>query len=409
MNVGKLFRMIRHPRVLTRKLLHRLPKYYRNILLCFPNEKRIKGQINELLAKKPKNPIIIFPSPSCPWGYLFQRPQQLARAFAKLGYAVIYLVDTSFVGSPDWEVRGLFKIEENLYLYNDGLDGELLKKSLEGEKILIWQYWPHQRNVIKENLHHVNSIRIYDCIDHINTFDSYDKIQIDFENSLRESDYILATANGIANDLRQLGFNPLLIPNGVNINDFEQYQRIKWDDLDDLRLNSKVIVGYYGAIASWFDFSAIRYAAEMKPDWTFLIVGEVYSDVQKDVHALRRSYPNVIFKSRVSYDFIPQLLSYFDIAVLPFLINEITLNTSPVKIFEYLAGGKPVVSSNLPEVNGLSSVFISNNKIEFYEKLLEAETKKDDEQFILKLTKEAEENTWENRLNKVLTRVEELL
>ncbi|MZQ83732.1 glycosyltransferase [Paenibacillus sp. 5J-6] len=409
MKFGKLFRLIRHPKTLIRKLLHRLPKVYRNKLLRFPNEKMIESQMKNMLARKLKNPIIIFPSPSCPWGYLFQRPQQLARAFANLEYTVIYLVDTSFVGAPDWGVRGLFQIEKNLYLYNDGFDGEFLKKSLGNEKILIWQYWPHQRSNIKEHIYNTNSIQIYDCIDHINTFDNYNEIQTDFEISLMKSDYILATANGIAKDLLQLGYKSLLVPNGVNIDDFLHIKTTVWEDLDELRQKSKVIVGYYGAIANWFDFTTIRYAAEMKPDWTFLIVGEVYPDVEKYVQELAGNCRNVLFRSRVTYEYIPQLLSYFDIAVLPFKINEITLNTSPVKIFEYLAGGKPVVSSNLPEVSKISSVLISNNKIEFYEKLLEAESLKNNELFRMSLIKEAEENTWEKRLNKVLSRVEELL
>src|SRR5690606_19720783 len=95
------------------------PKSLKGTLLRFPSEKVIVSEIEYLLNKHKGKEIYIFPLPTCPWGYMFQRPQQLARALAKEDNVVFYLVDTTFPFAPDWEVRGIKKIEKNLYLFND--------------------------------------------------------------------------------------------------------------------------------------------------------------------------------------------------------------------------------------------------------------------------------------------------
>src|SRR5690606_274752 len=142
--------------------------------------------------------VYVFPLPSCPWGYMFQRPQQIARALAKEGNLVFYLIDTSFPYEPVWFVRGLSEIEPNLFLINDNSRGSELIKACATREIYVWQYWPHQRAMINnwENIHN-DMFKIYDCIDFIDTFDSYDNIHMDFEHSVLAANCVIATAKSI--------------------------------------------------------------------------------------------------------------------------------------------------------------------------------------------------------------------
>jgi glycosyltransferase involved in cell wall biosynthesis len=387
-----------NPVVLMRKLINRLPYRIRKWLLRFPKEKNLINQISEIRKKHEGKEFYIFPSPSCPWGYMFQRPQQLSRALAKKGNMVFYMVDTSYPYAPDWFVRGIFEIEPNIYLVNDNHNGDLFIKIIAGERLNIWQYWPHQLENIKrwEKLLS-NYQKIYDCIDHLETFPDYHNINTDFLKSVNEANIVLATAKNIQTSLLEYRKDCLYIPNGVNLGDFVNFKKYPCPKLDKIRSEGSIIIGYYGAIAEWFDFGTVEYIAKKNQGWTIVLVGEVYPNVEKEVAKLNQ-YNNIKIFKRVDYKFIPQLLSKFDVAILPFILNNITKSTSPVKIFEYLAGGKPVVSSPLPEILDIDCIFFGKGTIEFNKMVSLSIFKKDDQQFISQIKQVAQQNTWDKRI-----------
>lgn len=406
--LSKICKLSKTPKVLIHKILHRCPKgKVRDIFIPFPSEKTIINQLENLNSKINKELTFIFPLPACPWGYMFQRPQQLARALAEKGHLVIYMVDTSFPYAPDYDTRGLLKIKDNLYLYNDNLNGELLQKVNFDGNLIVWQYWPHQLSFIKNFISQKPIIKIYDCIDHLDTFTRYPGIEEDFKTSIMEADIVLATAKTIFNDLSKLRTDRILVPNGVCAEDFRLVANPIREELKYLRERNKVIVGYYGAIAEWFDFKLIKFCASANPDWTFLLVGEVYPSVEQQVRDLNQ-FNNVIILPRVPYTEIPQLLSIFDIAMIPFLINDITINTSPVKVFEYMAGEKITVSTDLPEVRYFDYVYIAKNAKQFNSCLRQALEVKDDRQVKEKLWLQVIDNTWKKRVDAVLLLLERL-
>lgn len=401
--LNKIRRIIKNnPVILSRKIINKLPRNMKKWLLRFPNDKRMENQLNKIRETHKGKTLYVFPLPSCPWGYMFQRPQQLARGLARKGNVVFYMVDTSFPHGPDWYVRGISEIESNVYLVNDNNKGKLFAKVFSEEELNIWQYWPHQLDLIKEwNIILNKTIKIYDCIDHIETFLSYPNIKDDFLKSIMDADILLASAKNIQKDLMKIREDCLYIPNGVNFNDFVGFTGHKWEGLEKIKSESKTIIGYYGAIAEWFDFKTIEYIANKNPNWTILLVGEIYPTVLEKVKEFER-YKNVKFLDRVDYKYIPQLLSIFDVAILPFRLNNITLSTSPVKIFEYVAGGKPVVSSPLPEVIDIDGIFIGNDSIEFNRLVSVALSQKDNKEFSTEMRQIAQENTWDKRIETVL-------
>jgi glycosyltransferase involved in cell wall biosynthesis len=401
---NKYVQLIRSPKTLFRKIAHRyLSNHQKQKWLSFPEVSKITQQLDHIVATSKNRTVFLFPAPSCPWGYMFQRPQQLSRAISKYGYNVIYMVDTSFHEHPDWHVRGVHEIESGIFLYNDGREGQILTDHMQGSNIIVWQYWPHQTKIISNM---PQSIKIYDCIDHLNTFIPYQSITEDFNTSLQNADYVLASANNIFQDIVKIRSDCMLVPNGVNTDDFLSAQDHLTGALSLLLANSKVIVGYYGAIAEWFDFDLVDELAIENPEWTFLIVGEVYPGVTKRVNILKRR-KNIVIRPRMPYSVIPRLLAMFDVAMIPFIINEITLNTSPVKIFEYMAGGKQAISTDLPEIKGLPGVYTAHNFQEFQSSLHNAVALKDRAEVIQSLKMAAAEHNWANRIREVLNQVEQ--
>lgn len=404
--MGRVTKMLRllltEPRIACRKLLFNLfGDSFRR-----PALKAIRKRLQHILAANPDRSVFIFPSPGSPWGYMFQRPQQLATVLAEQGHVVFYFAEPSFPYEPDWSARGVMELARNLYLYNDGRQGAVLLEELRYRKVYVWQYWPSQFHFVKK-ASDMGARTIYDCIDHLTTFRAYTGIVDDFEASLNHANWLLATSKSIEEELVRNGHQPRLVPNGVRLCDFAARQVMDWPELDKIKAKYKVIVGYYGAIAPWFDFELVQHAAASNPDCAFVIVGEVYAEVLPHVTLMQEQSANVYIMPRISYGRIPVLLAYFDIAMLPFLINDITRSTSPVKIFEYMAGGKATVSTALPEVIGYEGVLVAESKEQFHQQLLKARQSMMVPTWSDRIRKVAADHTWECRADSVLRMLDE--
>jgi GT2 family glycosyltransferase len=153
------------------------------------------------------------------------------------------------------------------------------------------------------------------------------------------------------------------------------------------------VVGYYGAIADWFDVELMTDLAQLRPHYTFVLVGGVF-DV--DVSRLR-ALPNVRLLGQQPYERMPQYLYHFDACVIPFKLNSITEATDPVKVYEYLSGGKPVVSVALPELEPYREyLYIAEHRDDFVMKL-DAALAEDDRDLAARRRHLARQNTWPDR------------
>lgn len=366
----------------------------------FPSDQDIHYELCKLIEGYKGERFFLFPSPSCPWGYLFQRPQQIAKALSKRGYLVLYGATTDFPGEPDWSTRGLRYIDDNLYLFNDGEYSKTLNKF--SDKMVIWQYWPHQTATI-EHITCEKTIRIMDCIDHLTTFSQYDGIEKDFNRSLSSADIVLATSKRILDDVQRFRPDTLLVPNAVNVDDFQKNVLLELQDdekeiikqLQKIKSTGKKIIGYYGALADWVDFEIISKISSIESMWSFIFIGQKYPEL-----ALPRA-ENIHYFKRVRYESLPHIVSYFDVAILPFKINDITKSTSPVKIFEYMAALKPIVSTALPEIKQYPFIYIANNTDEFMQHIKMCLDEKNDD-LMQKMIECSLQNTWQQRVEVVL-------
>lgn len=163
------------------------------------------------------------------------------------------------------------------------------------------------------------------------------------------------------------------------------------------------VVGYMGAISQWFDLEAIRILAEKHPDWRFVLLGPVQIDI-RSVQDLN----NVWFLGKKEYRHLPLYAEKFDVATIPFKINRLTKAVNPVKIYEYFALGKPVVSSRLPELEQFENLCsLADNTEDFVLKVekalanLQSSDTRISNDTITMRKNVAKENTWERRCEEI--------
>lgn len=193
--------------------------------------------------------------------------------------------------------------------------------------------------------------------------------------------------------------NILMLNNGVDYEHWHVENRIVPDDIQNIIAQNKTIIGYHGALANWIDYKLLSKIAE-NSNFILLLIGYEHDDSLKKSCLL--SYKNVYYIGAKNYSELPSYAVFYDIAILPFKINDITLSVSPVKIFEYMALEKPIVSYGLPECKKYKSCLCAKDEKEFIDFIYEAIKNRDNPQYLSLLKREALQNTWLEITSKML-------
>lgn len=145
------------------------------------------------------------------------------------------------------------------------------------------------------------------------------------------------------------------IPNGVDVTFFEHVIEHEVEKMrETFRLPDKKIIGYVGTVQHRFDFDLLEYLAKKNPQYHFLIGGPIMKTSEKEARRLA-ALDNIQMVGRISYEKLPQFIQLFDVGIVPHITDDFTRSMNPMKIFDYLASGKPVVttpSSELQEFHG---------------------------------------------------------
>ncbi|MFD0693962.1 glycosyltransferase [Paenibacillus sp. GCM10027628] len=295
-------------------------------------------EIMTVLKERAYKAIIVYPE-AVAWEPR-QRPQHLLKEFAERGY-LCFFCDASF-GTT-------FTIEEqspNLFVVN----GEAyLLPVLRSQSVIVLCSWLLQM-AWADLLPH--KVLWYDQLDRLEFFSLYDEHMLKkHEQVTRQADIVTYTANSL---LKYVGkrADAVLVPNAVRAEDFAHAGGPPPADLEALLRDGAPVIGYFGAVESWFDFELIGQVAKKRPNWRFVIIGNVSG---LDLPALPS---NVIFLGAKSYGEIAGYGQYFQVGIIPFKITETTNGVSPVKFFEYAALGIPVVSTPIQEMNAYQNDWV---------------------------------------------------
>ena len=153
-------------------------------------------------------------------------------------------------------------------------------------------------------------------------------------------------------------------------------------------------------MAAWLDYDLLLDAANSRPDYLFVLIGPDYDGSIKRSGILQKK--NIYWLGPKPYTELPQYLKYFDVATIPFLLNEITHSTSPLKLFEYMSAGKPIVTTAMNESQRYPVVQVANNSHDFVTKIDHAIELQKDHEYLQELDRLARENTWAKRTEMIL-------
>lgn len=334
--------------------------------------------------------IIVF-LPGVEWDLpLFQRPQQMASAFARLGCLVLYC-------EPNYSksAAGIHQVEERLYRCQVPLG---ILDRVENPVAIVFTY----------NRSFISYLRqprvVYEYIDDLEVF-PYDQQELKRNHAdlCRSATVVAATAERLLEEVQQVRPDAILCPNGVDYHHFEPARdpdSSPPSDLVSILAHGKPVIGYYGALARWFDYELMVQVASQRPDLSFLLIGPDYDGTLPNSGLL--DHPNVTWLGVRPYTDLPNYLACFDVATIPFKMNDITHATSPLKLFEYMAGRKPVVVTAMHESGRLEGVLTASTADEFSAQIDRALELQNNPDYIAMVDEVARENTWDVRAEQIL-------
>jgi len=355
------------------------------------------------------------------WFFRYQRPQHLAEQLARRGHRVFYISPQFVNSSTDGFAEDCITIDENALpedpftgvhqvrfhvaglppIYNCDLTEAQRDQIIAGLRMMLLRFkigrtvsmvqhpaWQEFAGCIP------NSRMIYDCMDHHEGFSDASGAISDLEHTLLgRADLTIVTSNWLREYALPRAQQVSVIQNAC---DYDHFAANPSELGIKAKAGSPTVIGYFGAVAEWFDVELIRKVALRFPDSTVLIVGADScgaSDRLSDV-------PNIHMKGEVPYCDLPPLVHSMDVCMIPFVLSDLILATNPVKVYEMLAAGKPVVTTDLPELRiqefeGL--VYRAKSHEQFIEYVGQALESRDDQALCRKRQEYAAQNRWWDR------------
>jgi glycosyltransferase involved in cell wall biosynthesis len=225
---------------------------------------------------------------------------------------------------------------------------QLLPELLEqaGPNTILWAFSPRADYLVKQAEPYVR-VAVYDCMDDLASFRGAEADIRQREINMLEQ-AALVTTGGFSMYQARKDRHPNVhcFPSGVDVEHYRQVQDPATTVPDSLAALPHPRLGYFGVLDERIDWPMIGEVAARRPDWQWALVGPFAKVEASELP----SAPNIHYLGPQAYTDLPRFLKGFDIATMPFALNEATRYISPTKTLEYLAGQKPVISSSVPDV-----------------------------------------------------------
>ena len=371
----------------------------------------IRSEVSRALCEEHDRIIIRASS----FGYdvpLFQRPQQLAKAMTKKGCLIFYEVT-----SMSDKVRYISRISERLYLVNLNVPAvyrTVFREVLKSDRPKYIEVYSTDRRLSEKELCYYKALGfgiIYQYVDHISpeifgTATVSESIMEKYRYAMRYPEvFIIATAERLFRDVtRHRGPRRVILStNGVDAEHFSTFDGFDFEDrFKSILATKKPLVCYYGALASWIDYELLQSIAD-DGRFSLVLIGIKYDDSFDRFKGKK----NIHFLGHREYSVLKYYARACDVLIIPFKVNNITRATSPIKVFEYMAIGRPIVSTDINECRKYKSVLTAKSHGEFIGLLENALILKNDDRYKALLYKEACENTWARKADEIITLLKE--
>lgn len=339
---------------------------------------------------------------SIDWDFIWQGHQEIMKTFADNGNRVLFIENTGVrpptikdlprlkrrISSWLHSAKGFRSIGENLFIYSplilpfpySRIAGWFNRKLLIDSVMrwmkimkfydpIIWTFLP-----TRVSLDMINAIDhrllIYYCIaDFYELTHNPKKVKKVEDELIRRCDMVFAQGPVLYSKCKGLNDNVHIFPFGVKFDIFENFRSFPETIPLEIKNIRKPILGYIGGIHRHIDFELIKYIAARHPEWSIVFVGPVQTDV-----SMISGICNVFFTGKKDFSQLPSYLHNFDVCIIPYKKTNYTLTVFPTKLNEYHAMGRPVVSTDLPELVNFNRynddlVYLACNHEEFERKI----------------------------------------
>ena len=244
---------------------------------------------------------------------------------------------------------------------------------------------------------------VYHCADEYRSASGFPPTLPELERELvMAADVVVVTAEALLPERRALNQRTYWVPNGAEVEHFAAARAEQTPLAEELRDLPRPVVGFVGALAEWFDERLVAHAARALPDWSFVLVGPG----RERVPALLW-LPNVRVLGPRPYERLPGYLKGFDAAIIPFRDSELARKADPIKFYEYLAAGLPVVATDLPALRRFPGlVYLASQPPAFVEELKRA-VEEDSPERVRQRQAEAARHGWTARFAELARLIEE--
>jgi glycosyltransferase involved in cell wall biosynthesis len=367
------------------------------------------------------------------WGRFSQRGQSLALEFAARGHRVIYMQPILSLGAL---LRGLWRNSETAkvvatpeiiilkpilsllsfrggetwwidkYLYRLWFKCMKHRHKIRDDAVVIvnlpyWWKWAVKKSDFPSGTF------IYDCIDDIKVYARNEKV----ENKMRalevklvnECDVVLTTALALQQHI--LGINSTkrveMITNGVDANKF--MNKAGCDSVPFAGV-ARPVFGFVGALYYWIDLKVFEVLSESFPESTVVLVGP--TNREEEISALCTMHQNIKYLGPIDYCDVPGYMAAFDVCLNPFIVDRLGDSVNPLKLYEYLAMGKPVVCSSTEEFRQFSEYAYLYSNYEELNKMVQLALTEDCHGLAVARRKFALQNAWSTKVESILDVIE---
>ncbi|GAC1584647.1 MAG: glycosyltransferase family 1 protein [Ginsengibacter sp.] len=354
------------------------------------------------------------------WNFVYQRPQHLLTRFSK-HYRVFY-IEEPIIEQRDSDFLQVNNPENNIWIvtphlpegsYNeDAIQNrqKLLLKSffndLNIQKYIFWYYTPMALGL--GNAFQPEVI-VYDCMDELSNFKFAPPILKTREKELFEkADIVFTGGHNLYKAKKNYHHNIHAFPSSIDKDHFEK-ARTNEKDPEDQKSIPHPRFGFYGVIDERMDIDLLKEVAEKRPNWHLVIIGPV---VKIDPTTLPK-HTNIHYLGGKNYNELPLYLSGWDVATIPFVLNESTEFISPTKTPEYLSGGKPVISTSIIDVvkpyGDEKLVHIADTADEFISSAEKELSVANKSAWLEKVDTFLASNSWDNTWEQMMDHIQEVL
>lgn len=288
------------------------------------------------------------------WNFVYQRPQHLMSRFAQ--ERRVFYFEEPVYDAPS-QYNEIFDDPETgvcvvtPHITSDTKNSteplrhllQIFMASMKIEGPIAWYYTPLS---LQFSDHLKPELTVYDCMDELSSFKFAPPALKDWEQKLfNKADIVFTGGMHLYEAKKKFHANIHGVPSGIDVNHFIQARQPLQDPPDQVSIPHPRI-GYYGVVDERFNIELLRSIAEQKPEWHFIVVGPT---AKIDPATLPKA-SNIHFVGMRDYKELPRYLAGWDVAMMPFELNEATRFISPTKTPEFLAAGKPVVSTSIHDV-----------------------------------------------------------